>query len=70
MEVADIIEAIDIAEYISQFVDLEEKGGELWGLSPFKDENTPSFSLNPEKGFWYDFSAGVGGNLIDMKMSR
>lgn len=68
MEVADIIEAIDIAEYISQFVDLEEKGGELWGLSPFKDENTPSFSLNPEKGFWYDFSAGVGGNLIDFVM--
>lgn len=68
MEVADIIEAIDIAEYISRFVELEEKGGELWGLSPFKEENTPSFSLNPEKGFWYDFSAGVGGNLIDFVM--
>ncbi len=68
MEVADIIDAIDIAEYISQFVDLEEKGGELWGLSPFKAENTPSFSLNPEKGYWYDFSAGVGENLIDFVM--
>lgn len=68
MEVAEIIEAIDIAEYISHFVDLEAKGGELWGLSPFKDENTPSFSLNPEKKFWYDFSAGVGGNLIDFVM--
>ena len=68
MEVADIIEAIDIKEYISQFVDLEEKSGELWGLSPFKAENTPSFSLNPEKGFWYDFSAGMGGNLIDFVM--
>lgn len=31
MEVSDIIEAIDITEYISQFVELEEKGGELWG---------------------------------------
>lgn len=31
MEVSDIINAIDIAEYISQYVDLEEKGGELWG---------------------------------------
>lgn len=31
MEVSDIIEAVDMAEYISQFVDLEEKGGELWG---------------------------------------
>lgn len=70
MEVADIIESIDIAEYISQFVDLEEKGGELWGLSPFKDENTPSFSLNTDKGFWYDFSAGIGGNLIDFVMKH
>lgn len=70
MEVADIIEAIDITEYISQFVELEEKGGELWGLSPFKAENTPSFSLNPEKKFWYDFSAGIGGNLVDFVMQR
>lgn len=68
MEVSDIIEAIDMAEYISQYVDLEEKGGELWGLSPFKDERTPSFSVNPEKKFWYDFSAGIGGNLIDFVM--
>lgn len=37
-------------------------------MSPFKDEKTPSFSVNPEKGFWYDFSAGVGGNLIDFVM--
>lgn len=68
MEVADIIDAVDMVEYISQFVDLEEKGGEMWGLSPFKDEKTPSFSVNPEKGFWYDFSAGIGGNLIDFIM--
>lgn len=68
MEVADIIDAVDMEEYISQFCDLEEKGGELWGLSPFKDENTPSFSVNPEKKFWYDFSAGCGGNLLDFVM--
>ena len=68
MEVSDIIDAIDMAEYISQYCELEEKGGELWGLSPFQQENTPSFSVNPEKGFWYDFSAGFGGNLIDFVM--
>lgn len=68
MEVADIIESVDIQEYISQFCDLHEKGGELWGLSPFKDENTPSFSVNLEKKFWYDFAAGCGGNLIDFVM--
>ncbi len=68
MEVSDIIEAVDIAEYISQYCDLEEKGGELWGLSPFKAEKTPSFSVNTQKKFWYDFSAGLGGNLIDFVM--
>lgn len=64
MEVEDILEQVDIAEYISQYVDLEERNGELWGLSPFKDEKTPSFSVNSEKQRFYDFSSGVGGNLI------
>ena len=68
MEVSDILDAIDITEYISQYVELEEKGGELWGLSPFKDENTPSFSVCPEKKYFYDFSAGFGGNLLDFVM--
>lgn len=64
MEVDDILEKVDILEYISQYLDLEEKNGEWWGLSPFKDENTPSFSVNTEKQRFYDFSSGVGGNLI------
>ena len=70
MEVSDIIEAIDIEEYLSQYCDFEERGGELWALSPFKDENTPSFSVCVEKGYWYDFSAGFGGNLIDFVMKK
>ena len=68
MEVADIIEAVDMEEYLSQYMDFEEKGGELWALSPFKEENTPSFSVNPQKGFFYDFSSGLGGNLLDFVM--
>lgn len=65
MEVSEIIESIDMGEYISQFVDLEERGRELWGLSPFKEERTPSFSVDTDKQYWYDFSIGAGGNLID-----
>lgn len=68
MEVSDIISAVNIEEYISQYCDLEEKGGEMWGLSPFKDEKTPSFSVNPGNGYWYDFSTGYGGNLLDFVM--
>lgn len=68
MEVSDIVEAVDMMEYMSQYCDFEERGGEFWALSPFKDENTPSFSVNVNKGYWYDFSSGMGGNLIDFVM--
>lgn len=64
MEVRDLIEQIDIVDYISQYVDLEEENGEFWGLSPFKDEKTPSFSVRREKQVFYDFSSGAGGNVI------
>lgn len=65
MEVSEILEQVDILEYIQQFCDLEKKNGEWWGLSPFKEEKTPSFSVNTEKQKFYDFSSGIGGNLID-----
>lgn len=64
MEVDDILDQVDILEYISQYCDFEEKNGEHWALSPFKDEKTPSFSVSTEKQRFYDFSSGVGGNLI------
>ena len=64
MELEDLIHSIDIVEYISQFVELEEKNGEFWGLSPFKDEKTPSFSVRKETNSFYDFSSGIGGNVF------
>lgn len=64
MELSELIESIDIVEFISQFVELEEKNGEYWGLSPFKDENTPSFSVRKETNSFYDFSSGIGGNVF------
>lgn len=64
MELEEMIEMIDIVEFISQFIELEEKNGEYWGLSPFKDENTPSFSIRKETNRFYDFSSGIGGNVF------
>lgn len=64
MEVSEFIKSIDILEYISQFCDLEEKNGEYWGLSPLKEENTPSFSVNQDKQCFCDFSSGARGNII------
>lgn len=60
----DLIKSVDIVEYISQFVELEEKNGEFWGLSPFKDEKTPSFSVRRETGSFFDFSSGIAGNIL------
>lgn len=65
MDVNELLEQVDILEYIQQYCDLEEKSGEWWGLSPFKEEKTPSFSVNTETRCWYDFSSGQGGNLIN-----
>ena len=63
MELEELIRSIDIVEYISQFVELSEQNGEYWGLSCFKDEKTPSFSVRRDPPFWYDYSSGQGGNV-------
>lgn len=60
----ELIEAVDIVDFISQYVELEQRGDEFWGLSPFKNEKTPSFSVRGETGQFYDFSSGIGGNVF------
>lgn len=69
MELADLIHSIDIVEYISQYVELTQKGDEWWGLSCFKAENTPSFSVRKDPPFFYDYSSGIGGNLYNFIMA-
>lgn len=64
MDVSELLKSIDIVEYISQFVELTAKNGEYWGLSPFKEEKTPSFSVRRETNKFFDFSSGFGGSLI------
>lgn len=65
MELSELIDSVDILEYISQYADFEEKGGEYWCLSPLKSENTPSFSVRKETNTFYDFSSGKGGNVLN-----
>lgn len=66
MPVEELLEQIDIVDLISQYVDLEQKGDEWWGISPFTDppERTPSFSVRRENHSWYDFSSGKAGNAL------
>lgn len=64
MTLPELIDSVDILEYISQYVEFEEKNGEFWGLSPLKDEVTPSFSIRVETQKFHDFASGKGGNIL------
>lgn len=64
MELSDLLESVDILEYISQFVELEQKGDEWWGLSCFREEKTPSFSVRKDPPVFFDYSSGIGGNVF------
>jgi DNA primase len=64
MDIQDIINTVAIEDYIGQYVELTEQNGELFGLSPFRQENTPSFSVTPATQLFYDFSSHIGGNVL------
>lgn len=63
MTLSDLIESVNIVDYISQFVELEQKGEEWWGLSCFHEEKTPSFSVRENPPVFFDYSSGIGGNV-------
>ena len=59
-----VLEEVDILDAISQYVDLKKRGQNYFGLSPFRSETKPSFSVAPDKNMWYDFGSGQGGNVV------
>ncbi|MDD3903284.1 MAG: DNA primase [Sphaerochaeta sp.] len=67
--VLDQIKAkIPISEVVSDYVTLTSRGGRLWGLCPFHQEKTASFSVVDEQGFYYCFSCKKGGSMFDFVM--
>lgn len=62
--VDQIYNATDILDVIGDYVQLKKRGANYWALSPFANEKTPSFAVNPQKGIFKDFSSGKGGNAI------
>ncbi len=66
--VDQIYRAINIVEVIGDYVPLKKRGQQYWGLSPFKAEKTPSFSVHPGKNIFKDFSTGIGGNAVTFIM--
>ncbi|KAF1682216.1 DNA primase [Veillonella sp. R32] len=69
---AELIEQIkdanDIVSVISEHMTLKKMGRNYWGCCPFHNEKTPSFSVNPEKGFFYCFGCRETGNAISFLM--
>lgn len=59
----DIIEEVrmknDIVDVVSQYVKLNKRGSTYFGLCPFHNEKTPSFSVTPAKQMYYCFGCGV-----------
>jgi DNA primase len=60
----EIKDAASIEEVVGQYVKLEQKGRNLLGLCPFHSETKPSFTVAPDKGIFYCFGCGAGGNVI------
>lgn len=57
---------MDIVDIVGDYVQLKKKGANFWALSPFSNEKSPSFAVNPVKGIYKDFGAsGKGGNAIN-----
>ena len=60
----------DIVGIIGEFVQLKKAGKDFRGLSPFKDEKTPSFYVVPAKAFFHDFSSGESGDVFSFLMKQ
>ena len=68
----DLIEEIrtrnDILDVVSGYVKLQKKGSSYFGLCPFHNEKSPSFSVTPGKQMYYCFGCGAGGNVYTFVM--
>ena len=59
---------LKVSNVVSKSVNLKKRGKEFVGLSPFKNERTPSFTVNDEKEFYHCFATGEHGNIFDFVM--
>ena len=67
-KIEKIRETADIVDVISKYVDLKNRGNNFFGLCPFHNEKTPSFSVAAVKQIYYCFGCGKGGNVFSFIM--
>lgn len=69
-KIAEIQQASDIIQIISEHVHLKQSGRNFTGLCPFHSEKTPSFTVNPEKKLFKCFGCGEGGSVFQFIMKQ
>ena len=67
-KIEEVRSANDIVDVVSDYVQLKKQGRNHFGLCPFHNENTPSFSVTEEKQIFHCFGCGKGGNVFSFIM--
>ena len=65
----DLLARVDIVDIVDKRVKLRKTGKNYSGLCPFHQEKSPSFSVEPDKQFYYCFGCGAGGNAVGFVMN-
>ena len=66
--IEEIKSRLKVSDVVGKYVKLTQRGSEFVGLSPFKNEKTPSFTVNDQKEFYHCFSTSEHGNIFDFLM--
>jgi DNA primase len=64
----EIKDKINLVDYIGQFVQLQNRSGRYMGCCPFHQEKTPSFSVDPDRGYYYCFGCQKSGDIFSFMM--
>ncbi|MCD4737148.1 MAG: DNA primase, partial [Bacteroidales bacterium] len=68
--IRNILEATVIEDVVGDFITLKKQGSNYWGLCPFHDEKTPSFSVSASKGIYKCFGCGKAGSAVNFVMEH
>jgi DNA primase len=66
--IEELYEKVRIEDVVGDYVTLQRRGDRYWGLCPFHNEKTPSFTVTPDKGLYYCFGCHKGGNMFSFLM--
>ena len=68
--ISEIKSRLRVSDVVGKYVKLSPRGNEFVGLSPFKNEKTPSFTVNDEKEFYHCFSTAEHGDIFSFLMKH